>query len=250
MARILILGATGSLGRHVTAQAIAADHHVSVMVRTPSKLPVEVRDKVVVHQADLTATSDPSLAKVFQGHDVIIHAAGHVTEGQAFVDLVARVVTGLESLPDTARPVSWFLAGAALLDLDDHGRRGVDLPRVSSIYWPHRVNFERIRQASLDWRMLSPGPMVHQPPLGIDRMRVSLDRVPVQVPRFAGSLPGALLLPFFVRRIPEMIISYADAAALILANLTPEGAMSRRVGVALPIGMRGQKKNWAVGARA
>jgi hypothetical protein len=40
-----------------------------------------------------------------------------------------------------------------------------------------------------------------------------------------------------------MIISYADAAALILANLTPSGEMSRhRVGLALPVGMRGEKQ--------
>jgi hypothetical protein len=43
-----------------------------------------------------------------------------------------------------------------------------------------------------------------------------------------------------------MIVSYADAAALMLANLTPNGEMSRhRVGLALPVGMRGKKKQWA-----
>ena len=54
------------------------------------------------------------------------------------------------------------------------------------------------------------------------------------------------MLPFFVPRIPEMIVSYADAAALMLANLTPSGEMSRhRVGLALPVGMRGKKTQWA-----
>ena len=55
MSRILILGATGSLGRHVTQQAVSANHEVSVLVRTPSKLPAELREKVVVHQADLAS---------------------------------------------------------------------------------------------------------------------------------------------------------------------------------------------------
>jgi hypothetical protein len=42
-----------------------------------------------------------------------------------------------------------------------------------------------------------------------------------------------------------MIVTYADAAALMLASLTPFGAMSRhRVGLALPVGMRGQKQQW------
>ena len=41
MSRLLILGATGSLGRHVLRQALAAGHDVTVFVRTPSKLPPE-----------------------------------------------------------------------------------------------------------------------------------------------------------------------------------------------------------------
>ena len=242
MSRILVLGAAGSLGRHVTRQAVAANHEVSTLVRTPAKLPAELRAKVVVHQADLASTSVSALAAILRGHDAVINTAGMVTEGQIFVDLVDRIVTALESLPEKDRPVCWFMAGAALLDLDARGRRGVDLPRVASTYWPHRANFDRIRRTALDWRILCPGPMVDDQPLGLARMRISLDRVPVHVPSFPRFLPGALILPFFISRVPEMIVSYADAAALMLANLAPAGEMSRhRVGLALPVGMRGRK---------
>jgi hypothetical protein len=219
---------------------------VSTLVRTPAKLPAELRARVVVHQADLASMSASSLAAILQNHDAVINAAGMVTEGQVFVDLVDRIVTVLESLTEKDRPVCWFLAGAALLDLDPGGRRGVELPGVASTYWPHRANFDRIRRTSLDWRILCPGPMVDQQPLGLAQMRISLDRLPVHVPSFTKTLPGALVLPFFVSRVPEMIVSYADAAALMLANLTPSGEMSRhRVGLALPVGMRGKKKHWA-----
>jgi putative NADH-flavin reductase len=251
MSKVLILGATGALGGYVTQQAIAAGHEVSTLVRTPSKLPAELREKVMVHQADLARTPASTLAAIFQHHDVVINATGHVTEGQVFVDLITLIVTSLESLPTKDRLVCWFLGGAALLDLDDRGRRGVDLPRIASTYWPHRTNFDRIRQTELDWRVLCPGPMVHQQPLGLERMRISLDRAPVRVPSFARFLPGALVVPFFVQRVPELIISYADAAALILANITPSGEMSRhRVGLALPIGMRGEKEHSLAKPRA
>jgi hypothetical protein len=199
-----------------------------------------------VYQADLAKTPGSVLATILGDHEVVINTAGLVTEGQIFVDLVDHLVTSLEALPDQDRPVCWFLAGAALLDLDEHGRRGVDLPRVASTYWPHRANFDLIRQTTLDWRILCPGPMVHQQGLGLARMRISLDRLPVQLPSFTRFLPGASVLPFFAYHIPEMIVSYDDAAALILANLTPEGEMSRhRVGLALPIGLRGEKRQWA-----
>jgi putative NADH-flavin reductase len=243
MSRLLILGATGSLGRQVVGQALAARHQVTVFVRTPSKLPPGVRDRVSVHTGDLSALVPLDLIR---GQDALINCAGHVADGDAFVALFDRVITAVDSLPPAEQPVCWFLAGAALLDVDSSGRRGVELPKVKSIYWPHRVNFERLSGSRLEWRLLCPGPMVDEPALGLDRMRVSLDALPVKVPAFARVLPSPLLLPIFASVIPQMIVPYADAAALMLANLDRGNAMSRRrVGLALPEGMRGHKSTWS-----
>lgn len=57
MSRIRILGATGSLGRHVMRQAIGAGHTVSVAVRNPSKLALVL---AITLGADVAARS-PSL---------------------------------------------------------------------------------------------------------------------------------------------------------------------------------------------
>jgi putative NADH-flavin reductase len=233
------------LGRHVVRQAIAARHEVAVVVRTPAKLPADVLDKVSVHPCDLSAVSTSDLTSMLAGHDAVINTAGLVTEGQVFVDLVDRLVTSLEAISTIDRPACWFLAGAALLDIDGSGRRGVDLPRIDSTYWSHRVNFERIRRSNLDWRLLCPGPMVEQPPLGLAKLRISLDRLPVRVPAFGHALPGAFFLPVFAYLVPEMIVPYPDAAALMLENSARGGGMSHhRVGLALPLGMRGRKDQW------
>jgi hypothetical protein len=46
-----------------------------------------------------------------------------------------------------------------------------------------------------------------------------------------------------------MIVPYADAAALMLANIEAGNEMTRRrVGLALPLGMRGRKTQWAAKA--
>ena len=173
MSRIMILGATGSLGKHVTEQAVAANHEVSVLVRTPAKLPADLRDRVTVHQADITALPASQLAALARNQDALINAAGHVSDGQRFVALVDHIVTSVETLPASERPLCWFLAGAALLDIGDSGRRGVDLPPIGKTYWPHAENFARLRSSSLDWRLLCPGPMVEEPPVGLARLRVS-----------------------------------------------------------------------------
>ena len=84
--------------------------------------------------------------------------------------------------------------------------------------------------------------MVEQPAIGVDRLRVSTDSIPTKLPAFAKHLPALLRLPLFAARVPEMIVPYAAAASVILANATRGGPMSRkRVGLALPVDMRGKK---------
>jgi uncharacterized protein len=245
VARIIIFGATGSLGKHVTERALAANHDVSVLVRTPAKLPAALRGRVTVHQADITAVPASQLAMLARHQDALINAAGHVSEGQRFVALVDQIVTSVETLPAGERPVCWFLAGAAVLDIGDSGRRGVDFPAIAETYWPHAANFARLQQSSLDWRLLCPGPMVEEPPVGLARLRVSVDRLPVEIPAAPG-ISDSHLVPLFARLLPEMLVPYADAAAVMLHHHQPGNDMSRhRVGLALPVGMRGQKAQWS-----
>ena len=245
MARIIILGASGSLGRHVAGQALAGGHQVSVVVRAPSKLPDAWKGMVQVHQADIATLPVEQLGTLVDGHGVVINTAGMVSDGKRFVALFAHIVEGIESVAPAKRPVAWFLAGAGLLDIGDSGRRGLDLPVIRKTYWPHAENFTRLMASSIDFRLLCPGPMVEQAPIGLQRLRTATDRLPVAVPASARWLPDLLLVALFASRVPEMIVPYADAAALMLANLEPAGALSRhRVGLALPAGMRGSKAHW------
>jgi hypothetical protein len=245
MTKIIILGATGSLGKHVTEQAVAATHEVSVLVRTPAKLPADLRDHVTVHQADISTSPTSQLAALARNQDALINAAGHVSEGQRFVALVDHVVTSVETLPTSERPVCWFLAGAAVLDIGDSGRRGVDVPAIAETYWPHAANFARLQSSSLDWRLLCPGPLVEEPSVGLARLRVSVDRLPVEIPAAPG-ISDPHLVPLFMQMVSEMIVPYADAAAVMLNHLQSTSSMSRhRVGLALPIGMRGEKAQWS-----
>ena len=245
MSKIMVLGAAGALGKHVAHQAINAGHDVSVVVRTPSKLPASWRDRVKVHHADIAALTVIQLGTLLDGHDAVINTAGRVGDGDRFVTLVAHIVGGLETIESANRPLAWFMAGAGLLDIGDTPRRGLDLPMIKKTYWPHGENFKRLEESTLDFRLLCPGPMVEGAPVGLERLRVSVDRLPVQTPAAVRWLPDWLLVPIFAARVPEMIIPYADAAALMLNNLEPGGPMSRhRVGLALPVGMKGKKDRW------
>ena len=245
MSAVAVLGATGNLGRTVAREVLDRGWNLSVLVRSRSKLSPEVADRARVTVCDLKFAQSDELARFVAGHDALVCCAGLVTEADGFVALIDCVVSAVESIRADSRPVCWFMAGAALLDLDSSGRRGVDLPKVRDTYWPHRANFERLQRSTLDWRLLCPGPMVDQPALGLARLRLSIDTLASPLPALARSLPAPLLLPLFAMKIPQMIIPYADAAAVMLSNLAIDSPMSKkRVGIALPVGMRGSKSHW------
>ena len=79
-----------------------------------------------MHTGDLSALVPPD---VIRGKDALINCAGHVADGDAFVGLVDRLVTSVDTLPDAEQPVCWLLAGTALLDIDSSGRRASTCPR-------------------------------------------------------------------------------------------------------------------------
>jgi len=58
MARLIILGATGSLGRHVLRQALAGGHRVTVLVRNPFKLPPDAQSGSPFRRACAAARRD------------------------------------------------------------------------------------------------------------------------------------------------------------------------------------------------
>ena len=189
MTKIIVLGASGALGKHVAQQAVDAGHEVSVVVRTPSKLPASWRDKVKVHKADIATLSANQLGALLGSHDVVINTAGSVSDGDRFVTLVAHIVNGLETIEPANRPVAWFVAGAGLLDIGDTRRRGLELPLIKKTYWPHGENFKRLEASTLDFRLLCPGPMVEGAAVGLERLRVAIDRLPVQTPAAISGCP-------------------------------------------------------------
>jgi uncharacterized protein len=196
-------------------------------------------------EADLEKILPHELGDIIRGHDALICCAGHVTAGERFVGLLDNIIEAIERIEEPLRPRCWFIGGAAALQIGDSSYRGIDLPKVRDIYWPHGVNLERLSRSTLAWSLLCPGPMIDKAPIGIERMRLSTDKLPVDIPGFARLLAKPLLLPFLAARTPEMIIPYEDAAMLMLTHLQKDDEfVRRRVGIGLPRGMRGRKETW------
>jgi hypothetical protein len=182
------------------------------------------------------------LAAAMAGHDAVINAAGYVTEGDRFTRLVQNVIQQTSTSLGTGTRF-WQFGGAAVLDIPGTSLKGVDLPMVPKIYEAHRTNLNTLTNSSLDWSMLCPGPMIEAPNGEPTKgLRLSVDEWPVARPAYTQLLPNVALAIAFKQAVPELTISYEDAAAVILSNLDRNGRFSRRrVGVALPVGLRNLK---------
>src|SRR5438045_421422 len=91
---ILVLGATGPLGRHIVERALSAGHHVTALVRSPGRLtPHEHLREAVgdVLDADTVAAAVP-------GHDAVISALGHSRPSQHGRDLHPAVPHLLDAM--------------------------------------------------------------------------------------------------------------------------------------------------------
>jgi putative NADH-flavin reductase len=236
--KIFLLGATGNAGQRILRAALARGHEVTAMVRDEAKLPSSPNLRVTRGIVD----KSPDLARVMVGHDVVINAAGNVAKSSAFTKLVQTAIDATTaSLGDGGR--LWVFGGAAVLSVPGTNMMGVDLPKVPKVYEAHRTNLDALRRSPLDWSMLCPGPMiasVNGKPTG--GLRLSADEWPVTPPAYTYVLPRLALAFAFKQKMPELTISYEDAAEVILDNLSKSGRFSRRrVGVALPPGLRNYK---------
>lgn len=244
--KLFLLGATGNSGRRILRFALDRGHELTAFVRDQYKLlNITGRSsaqglRIIAGEIDIPA----KLADAMAGHDAVINAAGHVTEGKRFTQLVQNVIQQTSNaLGATGR--LWQFGGAAVLDIPGTNIMAVDLPMVPKVYEAHRTNLNALRKSSLDWSMICPGPMIDssngEPTKGL---RISADQWPVPRPGYTYLLPKAALAFAFKQKVPDLTISYEDAADVILSNLDRNGRFSRRrVGVALPVGMRNFKAN-------
>lgn len=242
--RLLIIGASGNSGLALTKMALARGHQVTAYVRSADKLQSLLGAQAVPGLTIRTGTlaDHAALTQAMAGQDAVINAAGNATTDPDFVPMVQSVI-GLAEAALGAGGRLWLFGGAAALDVPGFPLRAADLPVIPKVYKQHVHTLACVSATALDWSMLCPGPMVPAPSgQPTEGLRVSADCWPVEGPAPGGLFQTLRILKAFKQRMPEMIVTYEDAARVILDNLTPGGAFARkRVGLALPKGQTGAK---------
>ncbi|MGH9201059.1 MAG: NAD(P)-dependent oxidoreductase [Vicinamibacterales bacterium] len=163
---ILVLGATGGVGRQVVSQALAESHNVTALVRDTRRI-TTVSDRLQVVQGDVTADS-PTLSDVVRGQDAVICALGvpsltphRLIERSAPLIVRAMERHGVRRLIHT----SAFGVGGTYADVPL-------LPRLfirtllRRVYGDKAKGEESIHGSDLDWTIVYPAGLTDGPRTG------------------------------------------------------------------------------------
>ena len=162
--KLIIFGATGTVGRHLVEQALLQGHRVTAFAREPLALKLDHQD--LAHQAG--DVLDPrAVADAVHGHDAVLIALGSGRKGTVRSVGTKHVVDAMERR-GIRRLVCQTTLGAgdsrALLNFFwKYIMFGLLLREV---YADHETQEAFIRQSALDWIIVRPGAFTDGPATG------------------------------------------------------------------------------------
>ncbi|XP_032810997.1 flavin reductase (NADPH)-like isoform X3 [Petromyzon marinus] len=166
-ARIALLGATGLTGQRLMAQALEQGHHVTAIVRSPSKVQLQ-HENLKVIQGDVFSTE--SLKDALVGHDAVMSCLGFTPqEVTAYGDSAKAIVDAMRQAG-----VSRFIAMTAwYTDVDSQAHaprfvRWILLPMIRPILASMRVmeQFLCTECSDINYTVVRPPGLKNEPPTG------------------------------------------------------------------------------------
>ncbi len=202
--KILILGATGSVGKHLVSQALALRHDVTVLVRDPSKVeakPAELR----ILNGDALNPANVDAAVV--GQQAVVFALGspNTRKPTTLFSDATRIL--IQAMKASGVPRLVCITGIGAGDSKGHGGFLYDhiiFPLFTKKSYVDKDRQEAlIRESALDWVIVRPASFTNGPQRGGLRAVTDLEGITIRK------------------------ISRADVAAFVLAQLDSDVYLHR-----------------------
>jgi len=152
--RVIIFGATGSLGKHITEQALQAGYSVTAFSRSARSMPCK---HLGLRRIDGDIMDAKQVANALRGHDAVIVAVGAGMRGQVRSVGTANVVAGMkETGIKRLIALSTLGAGKSRDKLNFFWRYimfGLLLNRAMA---DHEQQEAYVRESGLDWTIVRP----------------------------------------------------------------------------------------------
>ena len=152
--RLLIFGATGSVGRLLVEQALAENHIVTAFVRDPTKLPIKHTN---LHIAQGDVLDYPSVEKPMRNQDVVLCSLGAGGKGDLRAEGTKNIIRAMENT-GVKRLICQSTLGAG----DSRGNLNFFWKYImfgmllKAAYNDHQLQEKYVMQSALDWIIVRP----------------------------------------------------------------------------------------------
>jgi putative NADH-flavin reductase len=156
--KIIIFGATGSMGRQVVNQALAQGHLVTAFVRDAAKLGIS-HHNLQIATGDVM---DPvSVKNAIHGHDAVLVSIGAGRKGTVRSEGTRNVINAMESA-GVRRLVcqSSLGVGDSRSNLNAFWKYIMFGLLLRPAYKDHGRQEQHVRQSNLDWTIVRPGAFI------------------------------------------------------------------------------------------
>ena len=195
--KLLIFGATGSIGRHVVKQALEQGHTVTAFTRDAAKVDIK-HDNLQVAEGDVLDAA--AVEKVVPGHDVVLCALGAGRKGGVRAPGTRNIIGAMDKA-GVRRLVCESTLGVG----DSRGNLNALWKYVMfglllrPAYADHVDQERHVTESRLDWTIVRPGAFTDGPHTG----------------EYQHGFPGT-------DKTTMLKISRADVADFMLRQLTDE----------------------------
>lgn len=205
--KLVIFGATGTVGRVLVGQALDAGHHVTAFTRS-GRFDGPQNDKLSVVRGDVL---DPAaVSNVIAGQDAVLCALGAGRKGGVRAPGTANIIKGMQD-NGVRRLVCQSTLGAGDSDgnLTFFWKYIMFGLLLRPAYIDHQIQEEHLRKSGLDWTIVRPAAFTDGPRTGAYQHG------------FSGASPSGL----------ELKISRADIADFMLAQLRSDTYIRKSPGL-------------------
>ncbi|MFK4171087.1 NAD(P)-dependent oxidoreductase [Paenibacillus lautus] len=172
--KVALIGASGTIGKRITEEALRRGHEVTAVLRNPDRLDSE-HERLQKVKADVMDPS--SLEEAVQGHDAVISAFGPKFGQEE--ELVAAARTIVEGTRRGGVTRLLIVGGAGSL-IADGGVPLMETPEFPEEIRPlaraHADAYDLYKESDLEWTYISPAALI-EPGKRTGQFRIGMDRL-------------------------------------------------------------------------
>lgn len=162
--KLIIFGATGTIGRRLVAQALSQGHHVTAFARNPATLHLDHRDLTLLAGDVL---DKDAVAGAVRGHDAVLIVLGAGRRGTVRSVGTGHVIDAMER-----HGVRRLVCQSTLGVGDSQGQLNFFWKHIMfglllrDAFADHEAQEALVRQSSLDWTIVRPAAFTDGPATG------------------------------------------------------------------------------------